>query len=297
MENRKTPISSSIKILVTGCTGYVGRLLYDYLEKDHEVYGASIDCEQYNRNYRCDLRDEKRVKDLSKAIRPDVIIHAAGLKDIGICERNSNEAFSINSLTTENIAKVFGMKARIIYISTDYVFEGSKGDYTANDVPKPLTIYGKSKLSGEKAGLSSAPDNFIVLRTSALYDSNAKFIKFLDHYLSKGESVNCYTDVIYSPTFFGDFTTIVKKIIQNKINQQIYHVSGDKISRYEFALLFAEAYGYNTELIKPVPRPSNEIYLFPDLSLNNEMTRSIFGYYPTAHKTALGMLARQRKLG
>ena len=282
-----------MKILVTGCTGYIGHLLCKYFEKNYEVSGTSSNCQPDNRNYKCDLRYPGDVRNLAELVRPELVIHAAGIKDISFCESHMKEAFEINYLTTANIVRTFGANSRIIYISTDYVFDGVRGNYNEEEVPSPGTVYGKSKLAAEKVGLELGEEMFTVVRTSAIYENHSKFIRFLSNSLAGGMTVNCYIDVIYSPTFFLDFCNILEKIINTQCKHGIYHGCGYRVSRYEFALLFASAFGYDISLVKPALRPSKDSFLFPDLSLSMEATQSIIGYYPTAHDLALSWIARQ----
>jgi len=282
-----------VKILVTGFTGYVGSMIYNHFGAVHEVYGTSSKCPENDHNFRCDLRNEDEVKALSEIVQPDVVIHAAGQKDIAFCEGHAEEAFAINSHATENVAKVFG-KSRIYYISTDYVFEGKAGNYGEDDATVPLTIYGKSKLSGEQQGLRIANGNFTVIRTAALYNSNSNFIEYLTNNLTSGQVVSCFTDTFYSPTYYADLLNLLTCLLRGTYDRQIYHVCGSKTSRYEFALLVAQAFNYDLELIQPSFRPSQNWYLLLDLSLSCAVSQAILGHRQTPHWQALQALAAQR---
>jgi dTDP-4-dehydrorhamnose reductase len=283
-----------MKILVTGITGYVGRIISEYFGIEHDIYGTSVDCQEGGRNFRCDLRNENEVRVLSDRVQPDLVIHAAGQKDISFCENHPDEAFAINSHATENVARVFGQKNRILYISTDYVFDGKTGYYAEDDIPSPLTVYGKSKLSGEQQGFRVAAGNFCVIRTAALYNEHSKFIEYLTNNLSSGQSVFCFTDTYYSPTYYVDLLTAITSLLGGSYKREIYHVSGSRTSRYEFALLVAQAFNYNTALVLPDTHSSQNWYLLPDLSLSNALSLPILGTHQTSHLQALQTLASKR---
>ena len=281
-----------MQILITGCTGYVGGILSRYFEREHEVLGVSDNCIPDDTHFLCDLRQIESVSALAENIRPNVILHAAGVKDITFCENNHESAMAINCQTTENLARVFGNYCRVVYISTDYVFDGHRGNYSEQDLPMPSTYYGQSKLAGEHKGILVAPDAFTIVRTAALYDLQATFLKFLFNTLSKGEIIKCFSDTVYSPTYYADFLAIVEKILLGSDTQKIYHACGQSTTRYLFAQCFAEAFGFRTCLIEPCSYQEQGLSLFPNLSINSEKTQSGLDVRIRSHEQALYELAR-----
>jgi dTDP-4-dehydrorhamnose reductase len=268
-------------------------MLSRYLAREHEVFGTSDNCEPDRTHFLCDLRQPKTVAALAEQIQPDVVIHAAGVKDIAFCEKNYEAAMAINCQTTVNLARVFGEISRIVYISTDYVFDGQRGNYNEQDSPLPATHYGQSKLAGEREGLLAAPDNFEIVRTAALYDLQATFLKFLFGKLSSGETIECFSDTIYSPTYYADFLAVVEKVAQDTGEQKIYHACGQSTSRYAFALCFAEAFGFDTHLVEPCSYQEKGLSLFPNLSLNGRNTQAALDIRVCSHRQALCELACQ----
>lgn len=284
-----------MKILVTGFLGYVGEIICSHFADKHEIYGTSSSCAENDRNFTCDLRNEVEAKALSEKIQPDIVIHAAGQKDISFCESHSAEAFAINCIATENVARFFGAKSRIFYISTDYVFDGRAGNYAEDDAPSPLTVYGKSKLAGEQQGLKIAGKNFTVIRTAALYNDNSKFIEYLTDNLSSGQAVSCFTDTFYSPTYYADLLTLIERLLSSEYDRQIYHVCGSRTSRFEFAISVAQAFNYDSALIQSAIRPSENWFLLPDLSLNSITSQTLLRHRQTSHLQALQQLATRRE--
>lgn len=270
-------------ILVTGASGYIGGIIMkDFVDK-YKVIGLT--------RQDCDLRDEEGLVDFGKKISPDIIIHAAGNKDIKWCEANSAGAFEANELSVKNLIKTFPGK-KIIYISSDYVFSGKIGGYSELDKPNPQTIYGKSKLAGEKFGLENS-DNFIVLRASAVFNEQASFPNFLYKELSNDRSVECFSNTFYSPTYYKDFLVVLEKIIENNNKNKIYHSCGERTSRYEFCIAFAKVFGFDLNLAKECQADTNHWFLFPDLSLNNLSTNNIFNINTTKLEVSLNYLKQK----
>lgn len=265
-------------ILVTGSSGYVGGIITKYFKDKFDIYNLT--------SKDCDLRNEAEVFGLSQKISPEVIIHAAGNKDIKFCEANPKEAHDINELSVINLVKAFPGK-KIIYISSDYVFTGDKGEYSEKDEPNPKTVYGKSKLAGEKYGLNNF-DNFIVLRSSAIFNNEASFPIFLHKELSSSHEVECFVNTFYSPTYYEDFLSTLEKIVANKsLSKGVYHSCGEKTSRYEFGVTYAKVFGFDKKLIKGSYSDTSHWFLFPDLSMVNKKTNKILGITTTGLEKAL----------
>lgn len=277
-----------MQILLTGFNGYVGGIVWRWLGRKYRFVGLSSSCSNDENQIRCDLRDEKAIKSLSARIKPDLIIHAAGVKNIGFCEKNPEDAYGVNCHSIENLARSFESDCRIIYLSTDYVFAGDRGNYFEDDKPEPGTVYGSSKLCGELRGREIAGKRFAVLRAGALYDMNASFPRFLYENLFRGKQVTCYSDVTYSPTYYRDFLAVLESLFNFDFSDRyLFHSSGEALSRYQFALRFARAFGFNESLVQPISGRENDLFLFPDLSLRNDETRRLLHVERTAVTDAL----------
>ena len=198
-------------IIITGSLGYFGSLLTSHLKESFNVFGVDIKESDRTNYINCDLASDEQVKKLSKSIYPEIIIHSAGLKDINFCQNNPNKAYEVNVTTTKNLINYFPL-SKIIYISTDYVFDGDKGNYTESDITNPKTIYGETKLKAEKLFFNKEFNNFNIIRTSAIYDNNSMFINYLKKSFESGNSVSAFENVKYSPTWINDFVMVLKKL-------------------------------------------------------------------------------------
>jgi len=272
-------------ILVTGSSGYVGGIITKYLKNKYSIHGLN--------SKDCNLTNEDEVFNLAKKNSPDVIIHAAGNKDIKFCEANPKKAYGANELSVINLVKAFPNK-KIIYISSDYVFEGDKGGYNEENEPRPKTVYGKSKLAGEEYGLKNS-DNFIILRSSAIFDEKASFPTFLNQELKNKHGVKCFINTFYSPTYYEDFLSALIKIIDNNIKKGVYHVCGKKISRYDFCAAYAKIFNFDKKLIKKSFTDTSHWFLFPDLSMVNKKTNEILGIKTTGLEKALKKIKKKNE--
>lgn len=276
-----------MKILLTGATGYVGKMICERFAQEWEITGVSSSVAEGGAVLRCDLADPTQVATLTKKIAPDVIVHAAGDKNLTRCETSPELAYASNVSTTINLIQSFP-EAKIIYISSDYVFAGDRGGYREDDPMFPNTVYGKTKVCAELTGLMLSKQ-FVSVRLSALYDADATFIKFLRESLAKGQSVDCYTDAFYSPTYYKDFLSMLGRLASHPIHgRRVFHSCGQRISRYFFAKLFARANGFDEALVHQASRiADNAKFLFTDISLDNTLTHETLDLIATAHKDAL----------
>jgi dTDP-4-dehydrorhamnose reductase len=155
------------KLLVTGSKGQLGRDLISDFSKKYDISGFDIDD--------IDIRNLEQLKSFFKEKKPDIVLHTAAYTDVDGCEHNVETAMSINAEGTTNIALACReIGAKLIYYSTDYVFDGDKTTpYTETDTPNPQTVYGKSKLEGEKY-VTEILEDYIILRIAWLYGAHGK---------------------------------------------------------------------------------------------------------------------------
>lgn len=219
-------------ILVLGASGYLGRRLLGVPSggtvvgtfHEHPLSGCLF----------LDLRDPAGIDQALRRLSPSVVLYAAGLTDVDACERDPAAAWRLNAQAAAEVASYPGV--RTAYISTDYVFDGREGSYREDDCPKPLSVYGESKLAGERAVLAAGPRN-LVIRVSGLYDDcGRKGFDFIrqrqDPYLAEDHRLS-------SPVHVDDVVSAVGCLLQTG-GGGIYHVAGpDVLSRYEFVQLAA----------------------------------------------------------
>ena len=275
------------KVLLTGASGYVGNIIVPFLQKRCELYMTSRNMRQDIRSMCCDLSNINETEKVLGLVHPDIVIHAAGNKNLRFCEEQEQIAYKSNVLTVKHILEVFNHNVRHIYISSDYVFDGSHGNYTESDEPRPCTVYGHQKLEAEKLLFEYAPE-FYIIRLSALFDKNGTFPTFLRERLSNGETVDCNDDIFYSPTYYRNFLVMLGTLLDYKdTSQNIFHCSGERVSRFEFASLYAKHYGFPSQLIQRSSLGNKNPFLMPDISLDSSRSFSLLGIKPLPLKRAL----------
>ncbi|MCH6586096.1 MAG: dTDP-4-dehydrorhamnose reductase [Thaumarchaeota archaeon] len=245
-----------MKFLVTGSTGLVGRqVVKDLTEKNHEVYSCYHNQKpQHGNPIHLDLTDLSSIETTIEQVKPDVIIHLAAMTDVDGCEAQKDLAFLINAQATEKLAKQAALQnAFFVYVSTDYVFDGTKELWKENDKPNPLGNYGKSKLGGEKA-LGNLASSYCIARISTPFGLHPKkkgFPLWVAENLKSKKEINVLVDQFTSPTYTPNLSKMLIEISERQL-LGIFHVSGaSRISRYELAELVCEKLNLDKKFLKP----------------------------------------------
>ncbi len=237
-----------MKTLVFGASGFVGFYLKRYF---NAVGTAQSD---KNGNRKVNFLDENEIVEIINNEKPDLIINSAGLTNVDECERNPDLAFKLNGDSVRIIARESQkVNAKFVQISTDYVFDGTKGNYKETDSPNPINVYGKSKLLGEENALNCLDS--IVLRIEMPYGINlAKnkevFFESIVNNLRASKAINVANDQIISPTYVEDIANAIDILVKNR-QRGIFHLaSKEHFSRYEFAIKIADVFNFDKSLIK-----------------------------------------------
>lgn len=261
------------KYLIIGASGFLGSFLYNSLnEKGITVSGTCFQNKKDDLHY-LNLENFDSIHKVIKNAKPDIIIHIGGLTDTDYCEANQSLASKVNCFGTNELMNHFDGK--IIYFSTDYVFDGDSAPYDENSQPNPINHYGKTKLTAEKIVLSD-PNNLVV-RVSGLYGFNKQNNRFLEG-LRKNKIIRASPKLISTPTYIEDIVRVVQDFMQMS---GILHFSGEQpFSRYDFAKLAVERLGFDT---KVVAQESNSIARRP----KNSSLRSVYNLRKTPVDEAL----------
>lgn len=240
-----------MRVLITGGSGLLGRALIS------ASINMGIDSmPAYHSNpigrtsVKIDIMDLHGVERALREIEPDCVIHAAALTNVDLCENDPTRAWAINADATKNVADACNDEgAKVIYISTDYVFDGQNGPYSEEAIPHPINVYGESKLAGEKFTMAY-PGN-VVARVCVLYGAGRpNFVTWVIDSLRKNVPITAVTDQYNTPTYIGNCAQALLTMCKLDL-RGIYHVSGrERMNRYDFAHKIAEVFGLNENLIK-----------------------------------------------
>ena len=206
-----------------------------------------------------DITDLSSVESCIKIANPDIIINCAAMTNVDACEKNHTLAHDINVVGVQNIIKATNKRVKIIQLSTDYVFEGKEGPYSETDPTHPISYYGRSKLEAENV-LRGSLHPYSIIRGSVLYGDplNAKpnFFAWVYDSLSRNKNINVVTDQTSNPAWLPSLSdAIMKMILLN--GEGVYHFgSDDYLNRYDFAVLIATVFGFDTDLITPATSDS-----------------------------------------
>ena len=246
------------RVLLTGAGGLLGQKLVKVLaDRGHEVVAVyrihEPPAAQGVKPVKLDVTDWVRLEDLVLKTRPDTIIHAAAYTDVDGCEKDKEWAWRVNVTATRSIVRAARVvNAHLVYVSTDYVFDGEKGIYRETDTPSPVNYYGLTKLVAEEL-VRSSELLYTIVRPSAIYGiggSKKSFAEYVAEKLAQGEQVKALTDQYVSPTHNELLAEALAEIIELKPLGTL-HVAGPRMNRYEFAKKIAETLGLPTSLVKP----------------------------------------------
>ncbi|MDB4349462.1 dTDP-4-dehydrorhamnose reductase [Omnitrophica bacterium] len=284
-----------MKILITGSNGMLGRALCSVFAKDGSYNVTGLDLSRKpspdikdDFYETCDITDTARLFKIVKQREPDLIIHAAAFTDVDECESNPDKAETVNGLGARCVAEAaVEINAGLIYISTDFVFDGEKrSPYTEDDTPNPLGVYGSSKLNGEKS-VEEIMENkrFFIIRTSWLFGEGGK--NFIDAILKKAKEekkLRVVTDQFGSPTYTLDLAGAIMRMLSVYGKKDdiygTYHITNsDDCSWYRLAQKALElARLYEVDLIPIVSEELDRPAVRPAMSiLDNRRYIKLFG--------------------
>lgn len=270
------------KVLVLGATGLLGFTVFNELARDanYNVFAtlrSSSYLQKFADKYReklftnVDVLNTDALLDVLSAVKPDIIINCIGIIKQLDAAFDPLKVLPINSLFPHHLVKLASLfDARVIHISTDCVFSGSKGNYSESDISDAYDLYGKSKFIGELSNYSNA----ITLRTSIIGHELQSSKSLVDWFLTQSGRVNGYTNAIYTGFPTIEIVNIIKNyVIADKNLSGVYHVSSSAIDKYNLLKLIKETYQKDIEIIQ-----DNSVNI--DRSLDSKRFQKITGYVP-----------------
>lgn len=292
-----------MKVIITGASGLLGAKLAELATESgynvHSLY-KSHPCPPSNAE-QVDITDQVALRKVFADVKPDVVFHTASLTDVDLCEREPKLAMKVNGEATGFIAKACQETGSyLVYVSTDYVFDGMRGQYSEEDGPAPINAYGRSKLLGEEEMARHRPRG-CVARTSVVYgwgrSYRPNFATWVHSKLAANEQVRVVRDQFASPTLNTHLARMLLEVAERQM-EGVLHVAGStRISRYEFAVSLAKQFGFNENLVTPIQaEAANWKARRPvDSSLNVSKAQGILTSKPVTLDQALSEFAKSHQ--
>jgi dTDP-4-dehydrorhamnose reductase len=245
------------RLLVTGASGLLGINLTLQQSKQYDVIGVinhtsltGVPFEVHT----ADLAQPGEAARLVEGTRPDLVVNCAALAIVDRCEKEPDLAQQLNADMPEELAAVCGrVGIPFVHISTDALFDGSKGDYNEQDQPNPINQYALSKLAGDEAVLSAYPQALVARVNFFGWSLLGKrsLAEFFYYSLSQNQPVKGFTDVFFCPMEVNDLADALVAMVEKELSG-LYHVfSPQSVSKYDFANLLARQFGFDETLISP----------------------------------------------
>jgi dTDP-4-dehydrorhamnose reductase len=251
------------KVLLIGAQGMLGHDLLKAFTKGYEVIGADKE--------EIDITRQGATRAFIKEISPNVVVNATGYTDVDGCEKKMHKAFVINGEGVKNIAKgCRDIGAKLISVSTDYIFDGEKrSPYLEDDPPNPLNIYGESKLMGERY-IEELLDDFIIVRTQWLYGLYGRnFVEAILALAEERDSIEVVHDQQGSPTYTVDLSKAITTLVRKDLAGTFHISNGGACSWYEFAL----------EIVRLAGRAKAQIIPIASADLNRPAQRPLYSVF------------------
>jgi dTDP-4-dehydrorhamnose reductase len=275
-----------MKLLVTGFNGFVAGSILTQAPTDWEVHGigrsAMPDSTGNIRYHHLDMLDEKALKTVFMDIRPNAVIHAAGIANIDFCENNRAIAYAVNVGATERIGALCAdINAKLVLCSTDTVFDGQKSFYTEQDALSSVNYYGETKIKAEQvvkdAGAAHVVARLALVMGLPVMGTGNSFLAEMIAKLENREPLKMATNEIRTPVDVISLGAALLELASSDFTGTIHLSGNSRVNRFEMANRIAAALGFSGEKILPInsselkgraPRPA-------DVSLSNEKARSI----------------------
>ena len=252
------------KIVITGSNGLLGQTLVNLLMKapeNYSVFGLSKGDNRMNRNdflyYDIDITNYSQLEECITYIQPSFIINTAAMTNVDTCELKPEECNNLNIEAVKYLTQICTkLNIHFIQISTDFIFDGSKGIYKETDLPNPLSIYGHSKLKAENIVKNSGVI-FSILRTILVYGKGVNLkrnniVLWVKDMLENNKEITIVDDQYRMPTYVEDLAMACKLIVDKNISG-VYHISSNELlSVFEIANQIADVFGLNKKFIKPI---------------------------------------------
>lgn len=243
------------KIFIVGASGFIGNYLFKSFAHRGWIVKGSYYQNPEDEFSRIDITNKKEIASVVVKELPEVVCLTAANPNVEYCQEYPEETQKINVEGTRNVALICKeIEAKLVYFSSDYIFDGINGPYAEDDIPNPVCIYGKQKLLSENI-IRDILDNYLIARTTVVYGWEKRgknFIERLLQSLKNRVELRVPVDQVGSPTYVENLSDMLFALVENNA-KGIFNICGkDCMSRYDFACKAAEIFGLDALYLKPV---------------------------------------------
>lgn len=253
------------RVLITGANGLLGQALVRRMSRfpEYDVLATGRDDAPRFEGGSCGYvpLDVTRADDVATVFQdfaPNVVVNCAAMSDPSECAENRDAAWAVNAGAVETLARMCRETgARLVHLSTDFVFDGEDGPYREDARPNPVNYYGRTKLAAENAVRAAGLSKWAIVRTVLVYGTGrdlgrSNVVLWVADRLSQGERIHVVTDQIRTPTYVNDLAVGVERLVHYE-KTGVYHISGHElVSVYDLACTVADVYDLDASLIEPV---------------------------------------------
>jgi dTDP-4-dehydrorhamnose reductase len=294
------------RLLLTGATGFVGQRLcrdlgvrYKLLGTHHGSFRETPDVTPVFFEAENDSPE-----DLVAETEPDAIVHCLAISSAAECARDPERAHKVNVEVTARLAAAAKKhRIRMIFTSTDQVFDGKRGDYVEEDAPHPVGVYARTKVDAEKVlwrVFEGCEELLTIFRLALSYgwsdDAHPGPVGWILKNLERGEPVTLFRDEIRSPLYVGDISRAVADSIEFD-RSGLYHLAGrDKMDRHTMGVLIADRFGFDRSLClsRSVADHTGPEPRSPDCSMMSDRFEKVFGWRPVGVEEGLRRMEEER---
>jgi dTDP-4-dehydrorhamnose reductase len=294
-----------MRILVTGASGLLGLNLALEASQQHEVFGSVYENEILTRSFKVlqsDLTEPGALEKLVDTCDPEWVINCAALANLEACEANPALAKKLNSELPEKLANYVAKGgARLVHISTDAVFDGTRGNYTEEDKPNPLSVYARSKLDGEQAVQQANPDA-IIARVNIYgwsLSGRRSLAEWFVNNLSAENSIMGFTDVYFCPLHVKHLAKILLLMLERELKGLYHVVSSECCSKFDFGRRLAGLFSLDESLIEPYSVSDSDLTAARsrNLTLKAAKLNNALGVYTPGIDTGLEEFFNEFEIG
>ncbi len=285
--------------MVIGASGQIGEHLVDTLKKGGKNVVATHHRTSTPNSELLDIRKADDAQRLVEMAKPDVVYLTAATTHVDFCEQNPAESYEVNVIGAKNIVAATNyVGARLVYFSSDYIFDGKSGPYSEDALPNPINEYGKQKLIAEHY-IALFSRNHLIIRTTVVYGwerQGKNFVVRLLKTLEKNQEAPAPIDQIGNPTYAPNLAQASIELAESGAKGVFNLVGPELCSRYEFACEAAQAFNLPTKLIRPVTTDSlNQVALRPlKAGMKIEKAAAILKSSPVGYREGLKLMVASK---